>query len=228
VLLPACGIVNASGTFRPKSEVPGANVKTLTIGTYLGSGTNSVLKLLRGCAGTGTLQCPTGRTAFIEWNFTGVWTAPEDTTFITSAAAAGSTLRYADGATTWDDIPLCLENIALDFGNEVVLRECATTVAGYHGAMIVDRNAKVTGNPEAKLVATQDRYGQFLETTEGVLTWEIKGPGASKIVISAPKAQIVNIQEGDRNKIVTDELEWQCNRNGDTADQEFSIEFVED
>lgn len=229
VLLPACGVINNSGLFTPKTEVPasGSSVKTLTIGTYLGSGTSSMLKLLRGCAGTAKLNCPTGKTSFIEWTFTGIWTAPTAATFITSAAIEGNALRYANGATTWASVALCLENISLDLGNEVVLRECATTVSGYHAAMVVDRNAKVTGNPEAKLIATQDRYGQFLATTEGVLSWEIAGPSGSKIVINAPKAQIVNIQEGERNKIVTDELEWQCNRNGDDADEEFSIEFVE-
>jgi hypothetical protein len=35
--LPACGWVKAGGnTFTPRSEGPGANVKTLTIGCYLG------------------------------------------------------------------------------------------------------------------------------------------------------------------------------------------------
>jgi hypothetical protein len=227
VLLPACGVVNNSGLFTPRTEVPGSNVKTVTLGCYVGSGTSSVLKLLRGCAGTFKLVCPTGKAAYIEWNFTGIWQAPTAATFITSGELDGTNLRYANGATTWDSVALCLENITLDVGNEVVLRECATTVSGYHAAMVVDRVPKVTGNPEAKLIATQDRYGQFLAMTEASLVWEIKGPSTSKIVITAPQAQILNIQEGARNKIVTDEIEWQCNRDGDDLDQEFSIEFQE-
>jgi hypothetical protein len=36
----------------------------------------------------------------------------------------------------------------------------------------------------------------------------------------------VALPEGDRGGIVTDEIEWQLNKNVDTADQEFSIAFV--
>jgi hypothetical protein len=42
----------------------------------------------------------------------------------------------------------------------------------------------------------------------------------------APKAQIINSQEGDRNGIVIDSLELQCNKNGATHDQELQIIFT--
>ena len=69
ILLPACGWVNSAGTLTPRSEAPGTNVKTLTLGVY----EDGVLKTLAGAAGTFVLNCPTGKMAFIEWTFTGVW-----------------------------------------------------------------------------------------------------------------------------------------------------------
>jgi len=36
----------------------------------------------------------------------------------------------------------------------------------------------------------------------------------------------VAISEADRENMVVDEIEWQANRNGSTADQECSITFT--
>ena len=76
------------------------------------------------------------------------------------------------------------------------------------------------------LVATQDRYGKLLDMSEHILTFDLDGPTNSKITIAAPKAQIVSITEGDRENMVTDEIEWQANRNGSTPDEECSITFT--
>jgi hypothetical protein len=120
-----------------------------------------------------------------------------------------------------------LQQASFDIGNVVVGRECTTPVAGYDSFVVTDRMPMITGNPESKLVATRDVYSQFINMTEAALSFTIDGPGNSTFAISAPKAQIVNgPQEGERNGIVTDEIEWQLNRNGATVDQEFSIVFT--
>ena len=56
ILVPACGYVNATGTLTPRSEAPGANVKTLTLGSYQ----DGMFKQLVGAAGTfrrGAVPC---------------------------------------------------------------------------------------------------------------------------------------------------------------------------
>jgi hypothetical protein len=223
VLWPACGLVDTSGTFAPVTAVPGSSVKTLTIAGYV----DGMLKRIRGAAGTFKLVCPTGKRAYIEWDFTGIWIPPTDTAMLAPTYPTDTALRYANGATTFNSVALCLENITFDMGNEIMLRECAATVSGYHAALITNRIPKVTGNPESKLVATQDRFGQLIASTEAALSWVIPGPADSYITISAPKAQITNIQEADRNRLVTDEIEWSLNRNGSTVDSEFTIVFTE-
>jgi predicted PilT family ATPase len=62
--------------------------------------------------------------------------------------------------------------------------------------------------------------------TEDTLTWSFDGPTNSVATFTAPKAQIVAITEADRNMIVTDEITWQCNRNGSNIDQEISLTFT--
>jgi len=222
IFLPCCGWVKSSQTYTPRTEAPGSNVKTATIEQY----TNGIKTQIYGAAGTFKLVCPTGKTAYFEFEFTGIWGGRTDTAILSPSYSTSLPLRYANSTTTWNSVALCLENITLDSGNEVVMRECATNTAGYHAGIITNRKVTVTGNPESKLVATTDRWGALLASTEAALTWDLDGPTNSKITIAAPKAQIVAAAEGDRNGLLTDELTWNCNRNGSTVDQEASIVFT--
>jgi len=218
VLLPACGWVNSAGTFTPRSEAPGTNVKTLTIGCYM----NGLYKKIAGAVGTFNMVFPNGRMAYIDWTFTGVWQAPTDTAIITPTYPTTETpLRAASMTTTYDSVAFCFEQLSLDAGNQVVMRECSTNVSGYVSGIITDRNPVIKANPESVLVATQDRFGQWLAGTEAALSIAI----GSAITLTIPKAQVTNLQEGDRNRVVIDEIEWSANKNGVTADQEVSIVF---
>jgi hypothetical protein len=163
--------------------------------------------------------------AYIEWEFSGVWIPPTDVALIAPTYPTALPLRYGQSTTTWNAIALCLENITLDAGNQVVMRECAAG-NGYEAAMVVNRAIKVTGNPEMKKIATQDRWGAFIAMTEAALTWNLDGPGASVLTMAAPKAQLTKTVEADRNNIVVDQLEWSCNQNASTPDTDFSIVFT--
>jgi hypothetical protein len=125
-------------------------------------------------------------------------------------------------------VALQCQMMTLDIGNEVYLREssAAANVSGYIAGVITNRRPIISCNPEAKLIATQDRYGIFLAMTEYAISYVIAGPTTSTITISAPKATIETIQEGDRENLVTDEIEFLCGQNGSTPDQEFTILFT--
>lgn len=220
--LPACGWVKSGQVFTPRTEVPGANVKTLTIAVYQ----DGMRKILSGSAGTFTMLNPTGRTAVFNFDFVGIWQPPTDVAILAPTYPTDLGLRYASSTTTWDSVALCLENITLDSGNTVILKECAGSASGYDYAIITNRVVTVTGNPESKLVATQDRFGKLILNSEAALTWNLDGPTNSALTIAAPKAQIIDIKEGDRNGLVVDDITWQCNRNGSNIDQEISLTFT--
>lgn len=220
--LPACGWVKSGQVFTPRTEVPGTNVKTITIAVYQ----DNMRKILSGAAGTFTMVNPTGRTAVFNFDFMGIWQAPTDVAILAPTYPTDLGLRYASSTTTWDSVALCLENITLDSGNTVILKECAGNASGYDYALITNRVVTVTGNPESKLVATQDRFGKLILNSEAALTWNLDGPTNSVLTIAAPKAQIIDIKEGDRNGLVIDDITWQCNRNGSNIDQEVSMTFT--
>ncbi len=223
ILLPACGWVDSSQTFNPTSEAPGSNVKTLTMGVY----EDGLRKQLVGAAGTFQIVCPTGDMVYCDWTFTGVWQPVTDTALLSPTYPNDKPLRYATATTQFNSNNLCVEQITFDAGNTVTLRECAASAAGFDYAVITNRAPTITANPESQLVATRDDYGDWLASTEAEFSVTLDGISTSTIEISAPKAQITNVQEGDREGIQIDDITYSCNKNGATDDQELQIIFTE-
>lgn len=222
VLLPACGYVNSTGTFTPRSEKPGTNVKTLTIGHYK----DGKLALISGAMGTFTITCETGKVASITFTFTGKYSSNEtDTAIITPTYPTVSPLRFAQGAFTWNSVALCTSTATVDAGNSVIMRECvnASDRSGYATALITNRAPIITADPESLLVATQNRDSLWLTPTTAALVMQI-GTTGSSVTINAPKAQLENKQQGNRNDLMTDDLTWLATADT-TVDNELSIVF---
>lgn len=216
--LPACGFVKSGGTYTATDEAPGSNVKTLTIGCYMEEGGTSVKKQLRGCMGNFRIVLPTGRLAMIEWTFQGVWDTPTDVSLLTPTYSTDAPVR-ATGTVSFNSNTLCFSEMAFDAGNVLTAVECPGDIAGVDYFLVSDRQPTATGDPEAALVATRDHYGDILNHTVGALSYNIStaGTGDDEILIGMPSAQVQNIQEGDRNGIVTDQITWQGNHNASGA-----------
>ena len=161
--------------------------------------------------------------AFIEWTFQGVWQAPTDTAIIAPTYPTAKPLRFASATCTYNSVDLQCENVTVDAGNEIVMREDPSTAAGFISGIITNRYSRITANPESVLVATQDRFQDWLDADEAALALSLPGPSSSSLAVSAPKAQIVNSQESDRNRLQTDDIEWTCNKNGATQDESLTI-----
>ena len=229
VLLPACGVVETSQVYEPTSEAPGSNVKTATIACYLGpdGANNGPLKQLAGAVGNFRIVMPTGRMVTIEWEFQGVWQAVTDAALIAPTYPTAAPIRFASATLQYDSVDLCVENVTFDAGNEIKLLECPDTAAGYKHGVVTDRKPRITANPESTRIAANDPYGDWLAMSEADFAVTLDGPSTSTIVLNAPKAQIINVQEGDRDKVVIDEVEWACNKNGATKDECFDLTFSE-
>ena len=222
VLLPACGWVDAAGTFSPKTEAPGSNVKTLTIGHYK----DGKRTLLSGAMGTFKITLQTGKVGFITFTFTGKYSSNEtDTAIIAPTYPTASPLRFALGTLTWNSVALCASQVEVDAGNTVMMRECvsATDRSGYVSALVTNRAPIITADPESELVATQDRDSLWLTPTAQALSVRV-GVALSSILISAPKAQLENKQQGNRNDLMTDDVTWLATA-GSSVDTELTIAF---
>jgi len=223
VLLPACGWVDTSGTFSPVTSGPGANgVKTLTLAHYK----DGKQTLLSGAMGTFTITCPTGKTAFITFTFTGKYSTNEtDTAIVAPTYPSTLPMRFSPGVLTWNSVNLCTATVTVDAGNSVVMRECVDVAnrTGYKSAIVTNRAPIITSDPESELVATQDRDAHWLSSLPFAFSMRV-GVSASSIVIAAPKAQLENKQQGNRNDMMTDDLTWLCTE-GSAVDTELTIAF---
>lgn len=221
VLLPACGWVNNNGTFGPRSESPGDNVKTLTIGVW----EDGKRKSIAGAMGNFVIQCPAGKTAFIEWTFQGTWQPEVAEAMITPTYPTVKGLKYASATTTYATVAMCVANISFDAGNSVIMRECGANASGFVSALITNRKPVITADPESVLIATQDRYASWLAATEGVLNLVLTAPATETFDILVGAAQINNIQGGDRSDMLTDQITWTANKNSTTNDAEMRFTF---
>lgn len=224
VLLPACGWVETTGVFSPVTQGPGGSggVKTITIGHYK----DGKLALLSGAMGTWKIMAPTGKQAQIEFTFTGKYSTNEtDTALIAPTYPTVLPLRVAAGVLTFNSVNLCTSNVEVDAGNSVVMRECvnATDRSGYASAIVTNRAPVITADPESVLVATQNRDSLWLTSSAQAFSMQIGATGAS-VTIAAPKAQLENKQQGNRNDIMTDDLTFLCTA-GSSADTELTITF---
>jgi hypothetical protein len=222
VLLPACGWVQTTGVFSPLSEGPGTNVKTITIGHYK----DGKRALLSGAMGTFKIMAPTGKMASIEFTFTGKYSTNEtDTALIAPTYPTTLPLRVAAGALTWNSVALCTSNVEVDAGNSVIMRECmnATDRSGFISAIVTNRQPVITADPESELVATQDRDALWLTSSPQAFSMQI-GVAGTSITVAAPKAQLENKQQGNRNDMMTDDLTWLATK-GSAADTELTITF---
>ena len=223
VLLPACGWVDTAGTFSPVSSGPGSGgVKTVTLAHYK----DGKRALLSGAMGTFTITCPTGKVAFITFTFTGKYSTNEtDTAIIAPTYPTTLPMRFSPGVLTWNSVDLCTSTVTVDAGNSVIMRECVDVAnrTGYKSAIVTNRVPVITADPESELVATQDREAKWLTSVPEAFSMRV-GVALASIVIAAPKAQLENKQQGNRNDMMTDDLTWLCTA-GSAVDTELTIAF---
>ncbi len=211
-----------TGTYNFVTEAPGSNVKTVTIATYI----DGEVKKLAGAMGTFKIICETGKIVMLEWTFRGKWVDPVDTAILAPTYPTIKPLRFANGTFTIASWVPKVAKLEIDLGAEIILREDAAeaTATGISTALITNR--KVVGNfdPEMELIATEDYHADWKASTEQALSLALTD-GTDTITIAAPKLQYTNIQEGDRNGVAVEEIDFQCNRSASAGDDELTIDF---
>lgn len=220
VLLPCCGFVKATATFSPSGEPPGSNTKTATIGHYV----DGRLEIIYGAVGTFKIVSPTAGRVMLEWTFMGVYSGVTDVALLSPTYPTGLPLMAKNATATWGGSSLCFSNINIDAGNVMFVRPCQSATLGLVAGIITDRNVTGDFDPEAQLVATKDLYGDWLASTTAALILAYQD-ATDKITITAPVAQIVNCSKADRDGLVVDNVQFQCNRSSAAGFDELTILF---
>jgi hypothetical protein len=218
-LLAACGVVNSAGVLTPRNEVPGANVKTVTLALY----ENGRRKLMYGASGNVVFTINPGAAVMMAFTFTGVWGGVTDATILAPTYPTTIPIRASSGAFTINSVVQTFATATFDVGNVVTVRPSIATATGFDYAVITDRTPMFTIDPEAKLVATTDVFGDWQAGTTRALSMNIEN-ATDNVAIAAPAVQRMTVTNGDREGLRVDSQTLQCCRSG--TDAEFSITFA--
>ncbi len=227
--LPACGFIDSADddTMELSSTAPAdgetdAAVRTLTIGAYI----DGVYKAIKGAMGNPVFNFEAGQIAGVDWTFHGVWIDPADVAILTPDYPAIAPLRFVSSglsiAGAWAPV---VNKLSIDLGNVVTLREDSTKAEGYVSAIITGRDITGTMDPEMALVATKDLHNEWLTAVEQSLGLTLNGGAGNTIAFAAPKMQFTNLQEAEREGVLTEDLSFQLNRDADAGDDELTITF---
>lgn len=218
VLLAACSTSVDTGVYTPASD----STTTLTIGHYQ----DGNLYQIAGAQGTFKLTADkVGEPVKMNWEFTGLYVDPSAVAVIAPTFPAKSLIaRFLSATITLATNSYVVSKVEFDAGNKVTLREDASNAAGYLGSKVTDRTSKLNITVEVPLVSTHDFFNDLKTNVEAAFSMAI-GSGTNKIVtLAIPKAQLMSQPKiSDKDGICVYDLEFQCNKDSDAGDDEWTL-----
>ncbi len=225
-LLRGCGFAEAGATFSPVSGSSSATA--LSMRHYL----DGRIEDLVGAMGTFTITGRIGEPLDFAFEFQGVFYDNTDAALITPTYPTVVPPIFAGATFTVGGTARKVSQFAITINNEIKLREdpAATDAdsdgTGYLGAVIVNRDIVLSMDPEAALYATKDWRTDFKANTEAAFNCVVGSQSNNTLTIAAPKAQLrTDPAKIDREGIVAEQLEFQCNRSAAAGDDELTIAF---
>jgi len=198
--LQACGL---SETVVAATSVTYAPVSSSFDSVTIHYNIDGVRHKVTGARGTFTLNANVGEIPTIDFTFTGIYNAPDDSALPTATYANQATpLIFKNGNT--DTFSLlsysgCLQSVSMDLGNTIVYREL---IGCEKEVLITDRSANGTVVVEAPTIAEKDYFAAALtDATLGNLTFQ-HGTAAGNIVdFSSTRVDIGDVSYSDQDGI---------------------------
>lgn len=198
---------------------------------------------MTGARGTFTAEGEAGAFGTISWSFTGDFVTPVDEALPSSPVYEASIPHQVElsnvSALGGQDFPvvtdladaiptefaLCAQAFSFDIGNDVVPRECINGANSLAGAVITDRVAGATFNPESELVASHP-FWTILENASRVFFGLRVGTVQGNVVaFHGPYAQYTGISYSDRNSIRANDMTLRLAKSTDEGNDELRIVF---
>jgi hypothetical protein len=207
VFLASCGMPGSANVYKPSSDPPegsGSATKLLTIGFY----EDGLYKQLADAMGNVRFVLTNGQRGRVEFTYTGVWTAPTDVAMLATSSLPTEVPMRMLGSTTLigGSTPPPVQEVVIDLGNEVILREDTEDAAGYHSALIVNQDTRVTFNPEARKVADWNPHGVRKAKTATSLSVALTN-STDTATFAATNMTYLNVQGGNREGVQIDDIE---------------------
>jgi hypothetical protein len=222
--LQACGlsetiVASTSVTYAPVS----ASFGSVTIYYNI----DGLRHKVTGARGTFTINAAVGEIPSIDFTFTGVYNAPDDSALPSATYAnQANPLIFKNGNTSSFQLLSyagALQSFSFDLGNSLVYREL---VGGTKQVLLTDRAATGSTTIEAINIATKDYFAAALsDTTLGNLDFT-HGTAAGNIVdFASTKVDIGDVSYGDQDGIAMLTIPYTCVPST-SGNDEFSLAYT--
>lgn len=198
--LQACGLsetvsAGVSVTYAPVS----AAFSSVTIHYNI----DGVRHKVTGARGTFTLNANVGEIPTIDFTFTGIYNAPDDSALPSVTYANQATpLIFKNGNTSNFSLLSysgCLQSASMDIGNSVVYREL---IGCDKEVIITDRSTSGSVSIEMITIATKDYFSAALtDGTLGNLTFRHGSTAGNQVTFSSSTIDIGDVSYGDQDGI---------------------------
>lgn len=223
--IQACGLsetVAAGSSVKYEPESSGFNSVTIHYNI------DGVRHKVTGCRGNLTLNATVGEIPSLDFSFTGIYNAPDDTALPTPTYAnQDDPLIFKNGNTSSFQLLSyagALQSISMDLGTSLVYREL---VGGTKEVLITDRAVSGSVSIEAVLMATKDFFAAAVDDDAALGNLQFThGATAGNIVqFTSAKVDIGDVSYGDQDGIAMLEIPYVCVPDS-AANAEFDLIYT--
>ncbi len=223
--IQACGLsetiaAGTSVTYEPESS----SFNSITIHYNI----DGVRHKVTGCRGNLTLNASVGEIPSLDFAFTGIYNAPDDTALPTPTYSnQDDPLIFKNGNTSSFALLSyagALQSISMDLGTSLVYREL---VGGTKEVLITDRAVSGSVSIEAVLMATKDFFAAAVDDDAALGNLQFThGATAGNIVqFTSSKVDIGDVSYGDQDGIAMLEIPYTCVPDS-AANAEFDLVYT--
>tara|TARA_B100001063_G_scaffold241712_1_gene269097 strand:- start:647 stop:1585 length:939 start_codon:yes stop_codon:yes gene_type:complete len=223
--LKACGLAEtiAAGTSVTYDPVS-SGFESVTIHYNI----DGVRHKMTGCRGTVAISASVGEIPTLDFSFTGIYNAPDDSALPTPTYAnQADPLLFKNGNTTSFQLLSYagnLQDFSFELGNEIIYREL---IGAGKEVLITNREVSGSVSIEAVLMATKDYFASAVDDDAALGNLQFThGTAAGNIVqFTSSKVDIGDVSYDDSDGIAMLEIPYTCVPNS-AANAEFDLIYT--
>jgi len=198
-LLPACGWKATGSTYA--WDLTDETTVTLT------KWEDGYKRTLFGARGTFEIILAAGKFGRVRFNFTGKYAAEVDDTLVSPTLVSTLPPVCSAGTATFAAAAVKFQQLTINAGVNVQMREDTTDATAYHAAAITSCAPTFNINPEMALLATRAWYTALVTPTTEAMNIVIGSAANNTITIAGAAAQYTRKGRGDNNGVATELLD---------------------
>jgi len=222
--LQACGlsetiVADTSVTYAPVS----ASFSSVTIYYNI----DGLRHKVTGCRGTFSINCTVGEIPTIDFTFTGVYVAPDDSALPSATYAnQASPLIFKNGNTSSFELLSfagALQAFSFDLGNNLVYREL---VGGTKEVLLTDRAGTGSTTIEAVSIASKNYFASALtDSSLGNLDFTHGSTAGNIVDFASTRVDIGDVSYSDQDGIAMFNIPYTCVPST-SGNDEFSLSYT--